>query len=130
MALSDFFKNKKTTKLGNALKPMGDFPLIDARDVIVDYDDETKKEIRLDERLLEIYNKCEKPLFSIFDGNELYVSYDNGVTWEIVGTLPGGGGSIELDTTLTQEGKAADAKAVRTLVNNVVGEIQIRLKKI
>lgn len=54
MALSDYFKNRKTTKLGNALKPMGEFALIDAHDVIVDYDDETKTETRLDDKLKNI----------------------------------------------------------------------------
>ena len=51
MALSNFFKKKNAVKIGSPLKPMGEFPLIDAHDVIVDYDEETGKETRLDEKL-------------------------------------------------------------------------------
>lgn len=59
MALSDYFKNRKTTKLGNSLKPMGEFALIDAHDVIVDYDEETKTETRLDDKLKNIGSSVE-----------------------------------------------------------------------
>ena len=51
MTLSNFFKKKNAVKIGTPLKPMGDFPLIDAHDVIVDYDEATGKETRLDEKL-------------------------------------------------------------------------------
>lgn len=54
MTLKEFFNNKKPIKLGNPLAPMGDFPLINASDVIVDYDETTGKEIRLDEKLSSI----------------------------------------------------------------------------
>lgn len=51
MTLSDFFKKKNAVKVGTPLKPMGTFPLIDAHDVIVDYDEATGVETRLDEKL-------------------------------------------------------------------------------
>ena len=51
MTLSDYFKKKNAVKIGTPLKPMGEFPLIDAHDVIVEYDEKTGKETRLDEKL-------------------------------------------------------------------------------
>ena len=72
---------------------MGDFPLINASDVIVDYDDVEKKEIRLDEKL---------------------------------NSLGSGGSNITTDTTLTQSGQAADAKAV----GDILGDIHSILKRI
>ena len=51
MTLSNYFKKKNAIKLGAPLKPMGEFPLIDAHDVIVDYDEETGKETRLTDKL-------------------------------------------------------------------------------
>lgn len=56
MTLSDFFKKKNAVKVGTPLKPMGEFPLIDAHDVIVDYDEATGKETRLDEKLKDVGN--------------------------------------------------------------------------
>ena len=56
MGLKDFFNSKKPIRLGNPLAPMGDFPLVNVHDIIVDYDDETKKETRLDEKLADIGN--------------------------------------------------------------------------
>ena len=51
MTLSDFFKKKNVVKVGMPLKPMGDFPLIDAYDVAVEYDEEKKEVIRLSDKL-------------------------------------------------------------------------------
>lgn len=56
MTLSNYFKKKNAVKVGTPLKPMGEFPLIDARDVIVDYDEATGKETRLDEKLKDVGN--------------------------------------------------------------------------
>lgn len=61
MTLKEFFNSKKPIKLGNPLAPMGDFPLINASDVIVGYDDVEKKEIRLDEKLESIGNSSLTP---------------------------------------------------------------------
>ena len=54
MTLKEFFNSKKPIKVGSPLAPMGEFPLINASDVIVAYDEETKKETRLDEKLANI----------------------------------------------------------------------------
>lgn len=54
MGLKDFFNSKKPIKVGSPLTSMGDFPLVNAHDVIVDYDDETKTETRLDDKLKNI----------------------------------------------------------------------------
>lgn len=91
MALSDFFKKKNAVKVGTPLKPMGDFPLVDAHDVIVDYDETTGVETRLDEKL---------------------------------GNISTGG--VELDTTLSRTGMAADAGAV----GEILGDIHTILKNI
>ena len=94
MTLSDFFKKKNAVKVGSPLKPMGDFPLIDAHDVIVSVEEDANgniTETRLDDKLKNVGNS-----------------------------------NLELDTTLTQAGKAADAKAV----GDLVGDMHTRLKKI
>ncbi len=88
MGLKDFFNSKKPIKVGSPLAPMGKFPLVNASDVIVDYDEETKQETRLDEKLKNI--------------------------------------RVEVDTTLSIEGKAADAKAV----GDVLGDIHSVLERI
>ena len=95
MTLSDFFKKKKAVKIGMPLKPMGEFPLIDAHDVIVDYDEKTGTETRLDEKLKKV-----------------------------------GNGNIKLDKTLSNEGEAADAKAVGDRINETLGDIQSVLDRI
>lgn len=56
MTLKEFFNSKKPIKLGNPIAPMGDFPLVNASDVIVDYDKETGEEIRLDKKLKNLGN--------------------------------------------------------------------------
>ena len=89
MALSNFFKKKNAVKIGSPLKPMGEFPLIDAHDVIVEYDEATGKETRLTDKLESL-------------------------------------GKVELDTTLSVEGKAADAKAV----GDILGDIHSVLERI
>lgn len=94
MALSNFFKKKNAVKIGSPLKPMGEFPLIDAHDVIV--------EITKDE-----------------NGNDVEVRLDTKL--KAVGTS-----NLELDETLTQKGKAADAKAV----GDMVGDIDDVLKRL
>ena len=71
--------------IGSGMKPKGDYPLMDAHDVV------TEDGTRLDEKLDSISK-----------------------------------GNIEVDTTLTQAGKAADAKAV----GDLVGDIHTRLKNI
>lgn len=91
MTLSNFFKKKNAVKVGTPLKPMGDFPLIDAHDVIVDYDETTGEETRLDEKLKNVGNS-----------------------------------NLVLDASLTQEGYAADAKAV----GDVLGDIHSVLENI
>ena len=95
MTLSNFFKKKNAVKIGTPLKPMGDFPLIDAHDVIVDYDEKTGKETRLDEKLRDV-----------------------------------GTSNLELDTSLSREGYAADAKAVGDRINQTVGNINDILETI
>ena len=67
--------------IGSGMKPKGDYPLMDAHDIV------TEDGTRLDKKLENI---------------------------------------AEVDTTLTQEGKAADAKAV----GDLVGDIHTRLKNI
>ena len=54
MGLKEFFNKLKPIKVGSPLAPMGEFPLINASDIIVDYDDDTKTETRLDEKLKSI----------------------------------------------------------------------------
>jgi hypothetical protein len=46
----------------------------------------------------------------------------NGPEWV---DMPTGGSSVELDTTLTQEGKAADAKAVGDAIGEISEEVEI-----
>ena len=89
MALSNFFKKKNAVKIGSPLKPMGEFPLIDAHDVIVEYEEATGKETRLTDKLESL-------------------------------------GKVELDTSLSVEGKAADAKAV----GDILGDIHSVLERI
>ena len=76
--------------IGSGMKPKGEYPLMEAYDIVVDEDG-----TRLDEKLASLSQ-----------------------------------GNIEVDDTLTESGKAADAKAVRDLVNSVVGDIHTRLKNI
>jgi hypothetical protein len=95
MTLSDYFKKKNAVKVGTPLKPMGEFPLIDAHDVIVDYDEATGKETRLDEKLKNVGNS-----------------------------------NLELDTSLSREGYAADAKAVGDRIASTLGDIQSVLERI
>ncbi len=91
MALSNFFKKKNAVKIGSPLKPMGEFPLIDAHDVIVEYDEKTGIETRLTDKLKDV-----------------------------------GTSNLELDETLSQKGKAADAKAV----GDILGDIHSVLERI
>lgn len=71
--------------IGSGLKPKGDFPLMDAHDIV------TEDGTRLDEKLKDVGNS-----------------------------------KVELDKTLSVEGKAADAKAV----GDVLGDIHSVLKRI
>lgn len=71
--------------IGSGLKPKGDFPLMDAHDIV------TEDGTRLDEKLKDVGNT-----------------------------------KVELDKTLSVEGKAADAKAV----GDVLGDIHSVLKRI
>ena len=56
MTLSDFFKKKNAVKIGIPLEPMGDFPLIKADDVAVEYDEKEKKVITLTDKLKNVGN--------------------------------------------------------------------------
>ena len=59
MTLSDFFKKKNAVKVGTPLKPMGEFPLIDAHDVIVEItkdENGNDVEVRLDTKLKNVGN--------------------------------------------------------------------------
>lgn len=94
MTLSDYFKKKNAVKIGMPLKPMGEFPLIDAHDVIVEIakdENGNDVEVRLDTKLKDV-----------------------------------GNGNIKLDKTLSNEGEAADAKAV----GDVLGDIHSVLENI
>ena len=84
MGLLKIFKGG--IKLGAGLQPKGNFPLMEAHDIVVDEDG-----TRLDEKLDNISK-----------------------------------GSVEVTTDFTQEGKAADAKAV----GDVLGDIHSILKNI
>lgn len=53
--------------------------------------------------------KLAKPTTDGTSGQVLMTNGQGGVTW---GTVQGGGGSVDIDATLTEQGKAADAKAV------------------
>lgn len=59
MTLSDYFKKKNAVKVGMPFKPMGEFPLIDAHDVIVEItkdENGNDVEVRLDEKLKNVGN--------------------------------------------------------------------------
>lgn len=88
MGLLKIFKGG--IKLPAGLQPKGDFPLMEAHDIVVDEDG-----TRLDEKLKTV-----------------------------------GNGSVVLDKTLSQEGQAADAKAVGDRINQTVGNINDILETI
>lgn len=98
MTLSEFFKKKNAVKIGTPLKPMGEFPLIDAHDVIV--------EIAKDE-----------------NGNDVEVRLDTKLKNV-------GNGNVVLDKSLTQDGQAADAKAVGDRIDQTLGDIHSILERI
>lgn len=84
MGLLKIFKGG--IKLPAGLQPKGDFPLMEAHDIVVDEDG-----TRLDDKLKNI---------------------------------------VEVDDTLTQKGKAADAKAVGDKIATTLGDIHSILKRI
>lgn len=88
MARLSIFKGSVDLISGLRPKNNGDFPLMEAHDIVVD-----ESGTRLDEKL------------------------------EKMGS-GGSGGSVELDTTVSVAGKAADAKAVRDLIDETVGNIE------
>lgn len=73
--------------IGSGLKPKGDYPLMDAHDIV------TEDGTRLDEKLKDV-------------------------------------AKVELDETLAQRGKAADAKAVGDKIAKTLGDIHSILKRI